>query len=164
MIIHEHERFEAELRRLRPAKPPEDLMARLAAAKPFVHSPGSNTTAKSCRTKRRELFLRWFLPAAATAAAAVLLALWRLDAPLPNTPQKRPNAASIPALIADDIEIGRRLIATFDTVASLPSGEPVRLRCREWLDEVVLRDKTSGVVIEQRTPRFDIVPVSFETY
>jgi hypothetical protein len=56
------------------------------------------------------------------------------------------------------------LVAAFDAVARLPDGQPVRFRCREWSDGVVLRDSARGIVIEQRMPRLEVVPVSFETY
>jgi len=65
---------------------------------------------------------------------------------------------------ADDVEIDQRLVSSFDAVAQLPSGLPVRFRCREWADEVVLRDTARGIVIEQRAPRLEVVPVSFEMY
>jgi hypothetical protein len=69
-----------------------------------------------------------------------------------------------PTLKTDDVEIDRRLVAAYDAVAQLPGGEPVRFHCREWADNVVLRDQVRGVVIEQRTPRMEIVPVRIETY
>jgi hypothetical protein len=49
-------------------------------------------------------------------------------------------------------------------VAHLPNGEPVRFLCREWRDEVILRDPARGIVIERQTPRLEVVPVRFETY
>jgi hypothetical protein len=69
-----------------------------------------------------------------------------------------------PPLKADSVQIDEQLVGAFDAVGRLPSGEPVRFHCREWMDNVVLRDKTRGVVIEQRTPRVEVVPVRFETY
>jgi len=56
------------------------------------------------------------------------------------------------------------LVATFDAVGQLPDGEPIRLRCRQWRDEVILRDSARGVVIERQSPRLEVVPVKFETY
>ena len=56
------------------------------------------------------------------------------------------------------------MVASFDAVARLPGGEPVRFRCREWADDVVVRDPARGIVIERRTPRLEVVPVSIETY
>jgi hypothetical protein len=67
-------------------------------------------------------------------------------------------------LKADDVQIDEQLVSTFDAVAPLPSGEPVRFRCRQWLDEVVLRDSKRGVEVTRRVPRVEVVPVSFETY
>jgi hypothetical protein len=141
------EQFEAELRHHQPAPPPAELLARLRAAR-TVPSPGP---AKST-AKLRDLWLalRWWLaPAAAVLVAALLI----LRAHLPT-----------PEVKADDIQIQRELVNSFDTVAKLPSGEPVRFRCREWVDEVTLRDKTRGLVLERRSPRVEVVPVRFETY
>jgi len=83
------------------------------------------------------------------------LVVWRVSLPA---------AKAAPALKADNVQIDQELLSAFDTVARLPSGEPVRFRCRTWMDQVVLTDKQRGVVIEQRTPRIEVVPVRFETY
>jgi len=108
------------------------------------------------------LLRRWLVPATAVLVAAVVL--WRV--PLSRTPETGPQeiASTVPAVKADDVQIQQELVKSFDTVAVLPSGEPVRFRCREWLDEVTLRDKRSGLMIEQRTPRVEVIPVRFETY
>jgi hypothetical protein len=68
------------------------------------------------------------------------------------------------AVRADDVEIDRQLVNAFDAVATLPDGEPVRVRCQQWIDEVVLRDNKHGVAIQQRTPRFEVIPLRFETF
>jgi hypothetical protein len=62
------------------------------------------------------------------------------------------------------VQIDQALVWSFDAVARLPSGEPIRFRCREWMDQVVLSDRDRGVVFEQRAPRVEVVPVRFETY
>ena len=67
-------------------------------------------------------------------------------------------------LKADTVEIAREWVGSFDAVARMPGGEPVRFRCREWTDAVVWRDSAHGIVVEQRTPRLEVVPVSFDTY
>jgi hypothetical protein len=67
-------------------------------------------------------------------------------------------------LKADAVEIDKPLVAAFDTVARLPGGEPVRFRCREWNDHLVMRDSARGVVFEQDVSRIEVVPVSIETY
>lgn len=157
----EHDEFETELRQLRPARLPNEFAARLAAARPVLatqHSPRS-TGFLSYRS-----LIRWLAPVA--AAASVILLLWwktpQSETAVPSRPALR--ASDSPAFRADDVEIGRRLVGAFDAIATLPNGEPVRVRCQEWMDELVLRDTGRGMAIEQRTPRFEIVPVSFETF
>jgi hypothetical protein len=85
--------------------------------------------------------------------------LWRANLPA----GRRPELASTPVK-ADDVRIDQQLVSTFDAVALLPTGEPVRFRCREWMDEVVLRDSRRGVEVARRVPRVEVVPVRFETY
>lgn len=159
----EQQLFEGELRRLAPASPPAGLMAKLAEAR--VESNVAPLLRRSALDP--QLFwrlLRWLAPAAALGAAAVVLLVW---APFHPESQRRANPPLVPsksALKADGVEIDQQLVASFDAIARLPSGLPVRFRCREWADEVVLRDTARGIVIEQRAPRLEVVPVSFETY
>ena len=65
---------------------------------------------------------------------------------------------------ADNIEIGKELVSSFDAVATLPSGEPVRFRCQQWRNKVVVDDKKQGLLVENWQPRVVVVPVGFETY
>jgi hypothetical protein len=96
------------------------------------------------------------------AGLVILMARWNApDGAKPN-PSTGPSVRS--ALRADNVEIDRQLVSAFEAVATLPDGEPVRIRCREWMDEVVLHDSKSGVAIRQRTPRFEVIPVRLETY
>ena len=156
------------------------LRARRNPAESFEpHALSRNPAARTecapylCRQPRVGLpswwrMLRWLAPAAAVGAAAVVLVYWRAAGP-PGEQHVKPvvaplAAAAQPALKADDVEIDQRLVSAFDAVAQLPSGQSVRLRCREWSDALVLRDSASGIEIEQRTPRLEVVPVSFETY
>jgi hypothetical protein len=67
-------------------------------------------------------------------------------------------------LRADDVKIDQRLVSSFDAVARLPGGEPVRFRCENWMDQTVVSDKSRGLVVENSRPRFEVVPVGFETY
>jgi hypothetical protein len=159
----DHELFEAELRRLKPAMPPEDFMARLAEAQPLPCTERL-LAQRQVQADVRRLLLRWLAPIAAAAAVVTALLVWRLPSS-GDKPSSRRAAASVDsALKADDVEIDRQLVTAFDAVARLPDGAPVRFRCFEWADEVVLRDSVRGVVVEQRTPRLEVVPVSFETY
>ena len=84
-------------------------------------------------------------------------------APVSLSPDAETASAEAPAK-ADDVQIESELVSSFDTVARLPSGMPVRYRCREWVDEVTLRDRSRGLVVEKRAPRVEVIPVRFETY
>ena len=164
----DHEMFEAELRKLAPARPPDELMERLAGFKRSTSVALSQPSTINYQLDWWRRKLRWLAPAAAIGAAAVALLCWRWFGPeseRDGKPLANPQAAvAKPVLKADDVEIDERLVASFDAVARLPSGESIRLRCREWADALVLRDSASGTVIEQRAPRLEVVPVSFETY
>jgi hypothetical protein len=103
---------------------------------------------------------RWLVPAAALAVA--LAAAWWLHLPRAS---RNPSMETKSGLVkADDVQIDRELVSTFDAVAPMPGGEPVRFRFREWMDQVVLQDSARGVVIEERSPRVEVVSVRFETY
>jgi hypothetical protein len=77
--------------------------------------------------------------------------------------EKKPLAAAY-GLKADDVQVDQELVSSFEVVATLPGGEPVRFRCRKWEDQWVITDTNRGVEIEQSSPRVEVVPVRFETY
>jgi len=160
---NEQELFEAELRRISPARPPADLMARLMAAGPpdMMRHEAERPVVPGLRAWWL-VRLGWLVPAAAVVIAA--LGVWRVRLSPARVSWQTRAAAVAPALKADDVRIGRELISEFDAVARLPSGEPFRFRCCQWMDEVIVGDKARGIVIEQRTPRVEVVPVRFETY
>jgi hypothetical protein len=157
------ERFEKELITLRPAKAPEGLIRRMAEAAPSSRqqrlSPGILQ-----RLGGWPPWLRW--GSAAAVAVAILVAM--VSQKLVRTPQNDRIRAALspiePSLKADKIEISQELLTSFEAVTQLPDGEPVRLRCRQWLDGVTLRDTARGVVIERQAPRLEVVPVRFEIY
>lgn len=155
----EHGQFEAELRRLKPAKPPEELTARLAAVFPGRSQQPATRVQPAQSPDVWWVLLRWLAPGLAAAiAVAVMLMPWTKQ-------PSRPVAVNAgPVTGTNNVEIDRQLVAAFDTVARMPDGEPVRVRCREWIENVVLRDPAQGVVVERRTPHFEIVPVGFEIY
>ncbi len=163
MSDSEHEPFEAELRKLAPARPPAELMRKLGAAS---RSGRAQVPQSSALTPRASWWfvLRWLVPAAAVSAIALAWLVWQSLAPEPVRHDKARAVATDPGHKADDVEFDQRLVASFDAVARLPSGQPVRFRCREWADALVVRDPASGIVIEQRTPRLEVVPVSLEIY
>jgi hypothetical protein len=171
----DHELFEAELRKLTPARPPAALMARLVEARPAAldrapetresYQPATLSQPSTLNPQPlRWLLMRWLAPVAVAAGLAGLLLGWW---PHAAHEQRHVKAVTLPPKLApkpDEIEIDRQLVGLFDAVAQLPSGEPVRFRCREWTDEVVLRDPAHGLVIERRTPRLEVVPVSLEIF
>ena len=160
MNEQDNELFEAELRRLKPARLPDELQVRLG-------SPPAARRRPDVRQRRMTevgagwQWLRWLAPAA-VAGLVLLLGVARVYRSK-DVGTVIPEAGS-PALRADQVEIDQRLLASFDAVATLPDGEPVRFRCREWVDAVTLRDSTRDVEVVQRTPRLEIVPVSYATY
>jgi hypothetical protein len=97
--------------------------------------------------------------------AAVIV--WRNASPPKRTTTSSKSKAGMIAAApfkADDVKIEHDLVSSFDTLARLPGGEPVRFRCNQWLDEVTFSNKAQGLVLQERTPRLEIVTVGFETY
>jgi hypothetical protein len=171
MTEHEQENFELQLRQTKPARPPEDFAARLLAAEP---GPKTGIESAPCvppipdflRTLRQSL--RWLIPA--TAVVLAVTVVWHGSRPFASRtaisaagPQTSPGATP-PVLKADDVKIAQRLMSSFDAVARLPGGEPVRFRCENWMDQVVLSDKSRGLVVENRKPRIEVVAMGYETY
>ena len=161
MIEEEQERFETELRRATPASLPTDLMDRLRAAK-------SGSRAVS-RPKPRRIsglidcfvWARWVMAATPVAAAVILFVRMELR---PGAAPGKIGSAVSAGIKANAVQVDHALVSSFDAVAQLPGGEPVRFRCRKWMDDVVMRDDAHGVVISQSSPRVEVVPVRFETY
>jgi len=167
MNEREQQEFEAELRRLKPAAPPAEWMRRVRAAKPPVEPVVVRSAAPPVYRPNWRLVFRWLAPAAALAALAFFLmpakTAWpeakkTAQAGLPRT---SPAAAG---LRADDVQVDHDLVASFDVVATLPGGEPVRFHCRQLNDEWRVTDKRRGVQIEESRPRMEVTPVRFETY
>jgi len=157
----EQERFESELRRTPPARLPGQFLATLKAAKPCAepmrrerHQPASIIP-----DWRRAWW--WLMPALAVAVAGMVVVQAKFRAG--SIVQKKALAATY-GLKADDVQVDHELVSSFDVVAKLPGGEPVRFHCRKWNDQVVVTDTNGGVEIEQNSPRVEVVPVRFETY
>ena len=172
MSDRDHELLEAELRKLAPARPPAELMARLSEvprmqeAAVARHSEPSAVPQPSTFNPQPfwRLLVRWLAPLGVTAAiVAALMVLWP-HAQRPEQHVKPAAASTHTPPKPDEVEIDRQLVALFDAVAQLPNGEPVRFRCREWRDDVVVRDPGRGLVIERSTPRLEVVPISVETF
>ncbi len=155
MNDHERDRYEAELRRMTPAPAPVEFMARLRAAKPVP---------AAVKTASRKLawdgvswwkILGWATPALAAALSVLLFVTPRVAQPAKSGGGLR---------VADDVKVDHQLVTSFDVVATLPDGQPVRFRCHRWNDQMVVTDKRSGLEIEQSNPRVVVTPVRFETY
>jgi hypothetical protein len=159
----EQERYEAELRRTPPARVPEPFMATLRAAKPC---------AKPARVEHLEPVAipsgwwrawRWLTPALAVGAAVAGLLVVRASFQ-PESGVKKVPLAAVYGLKAEDVQVDQELVSSFDVVARLPGGEPVRFHCQKWNDQVVVTDTNTEMEIEQNRPRIEVVPVRFETY
>jgi hypothetical protein len=157
----EQERYEAELRRAHPARLPEQFLARLRAAKPDTEPVRPTAFPQAAAAPGWWKLWRWLAPAMTVALAGLLVVRANLN-PDNGAGKKSPPVAY--GLKADGVQVDEELESSFDVVAKLPGGEPVRFRCRKWRDQRVVTDKNHGVEIEQNNPRVEVVPVRFETY
>lgn len=160
MMQDEQERLEASLRQISPAAPPPDLLEHLRAAPVEARSVSRRAAGRTFRW--RDVFAGWRGLAVAAPASAVLLIAWLGLRPAAVPDKTKPDGSS--GIKANAVQVDHSLVASFDTVAQMPDGEPVRFRCREWQDNVVIHDDAHGVVICKSTPRVEVVPVRFETY
>ena len=160
MNEQEQNRYEAELRRRQPAPLPEHFLARLRAAKPGTELARSARFQSEARGSAWRWLLRWLAPAMAVAVAG-LLAVREDFNPGSSAEKKTPTVSY--GLKADDVQVDQVLESSFDVVAKLPGGEPVRFRCRKWRDQWSVTDTNRGVEIVQDSPRVEVVPVRFET-
>ena len=160
MMDEEQERLEAALRRTPPATVPTELMERLRAATAAEPAPRIAPRIAPRRALRwTDWFAGWRAMAWATPVAAMVI-IWLTAA---NSAVDKGSAA--PAIAQPNaVQVGHSLVASFDEVAQMPGGEPVRFHCREWQDDVVIHDDAHGVVVSQSTPRVEMIPVRFEVY
>jgi len=157
----EKERFEAELRRVAPASLPADLMARLRAPKTRPQPASQPKLAGNAGFVVWFMELRWLFAATPVVIAAIVVT-WLELSPGDNSDIFTP--ANLPGIKANDVRADHALVTSFEAVAELPGGEPVRFRCREWRDQVQMRDNSHGLTIEQSSLRVEVIPVRFETY
>lgn len=149
--MNDLEQFEQQLQRLAPASLPASLRARLEGIRPPAASP------RPAEAPPILAWWRWLFPLGITAAGALLLAVQCVTVPPPVAPE-------FAGLNADEVQVGQTLVAAFEVVTHLSDGLPVRVRCEHWLDELVLRDSTRGIAVEQSRPRYEVFPVNVETY
>lgn len=161
MSDEELEQFELELRASAPARLPDELSKRLHSAtlhsRP-VHPPKSRRIANWFDAL---VGLRWVIAASPLVITAIILVRmeWR-----PDARAKKSESLLSRGINADAVRVDHSLVSSFDAVAQLPNGEPVRFRCNQWLDNMVVSDDSRGVKIRQSRPRMEVIPVRFETY
>lgn len=161
MNAEEQERFECALRQVAPAKLPAELLDRLRAAKPCA------PPVKRARPRKISWLAgwwagwRWVMAATPVVLAAIIVL--RMESRPGAGPGKISSAAS-PGMKINAVQVDHALVSSFDAVVQLPGGEPVRFRCRKWMDAVRMSDDSHGVMIERSSPRVEVIPVRFETY
>ena len=161
---------EAELRRVRPGRAPEQFVDRLQHAvqresgisnrsneNGAAHLDGFNQSSPVAALRK------WLKRLAPIAGAAVLLfALFFMrNEPEPDTAKTVLDAE--PQVI-DEVELDNYLVAAFEGVATMPDGLPLRFRCYGWQQELTFRDASGAIEVEQRGPRLEVVPVGFDVY
>jgi hypothetical protein len=152
----EQQRYEELLRRAQPARPSEEFMARLRNSRPAPEPPRPRTFVGGLN------WSRWLAPVAAAAFVGLLIARARFVHPGTVTGHATPLA--VYGLKVDDLRVDEELVSSFDVVAQLPDGVPVRFRCQKWQDQWVASDTNHGVQIEENNPRVEVTPLRFETY
>jgi hypothetical protein len=167
MSDHDLATFEQELQALKPSHPPREFSDRVArAVASEIRTAETEVLASAPNAaggmslvgflNQFRFHLRWMAPVAVLVLQSDLLGL--------KDPTRGATAPPAPGMKADDVKVDSTLVSSFDAVASLSDGEPVRFRCEEWLDEVQLMDTSRGLVYSQKVPRVTVVPVCFETY
>jgi hypothetical protein len=137
-----------------------ELLARLRAA--TVEAQPAPRAASRRAAPRAQWVTLWRGLLLAGPAAAVVLLLWFAWQPAPRP--ARPAMPAAAGINPRSVSVGHSLLASFDTVAQVPGGAPVRFRCREWRDDVVIHDGAHGMVVSQSIPRVELIPLRFETY
>ena len=154
MNEREHDQMERDLQRLKPAKSPQDFLDRMMAAIPVEPAPKPQGRVRESSWSGEWWlpWLRWLAPVSAVGLV-VFVSVYQF-----------PWAIHEGGLKADEVQLNHKLVSSFDAVAELPTGEPVRFRVQEWSDESGFQDSARGLVVERSTPRMEVVPVAIETY
>lgn len=166
----ELELFEKELSRLKPSAVPASLLSRLKdLGRGPARQPRPIGRASWFSGVSWSLLFGRVLPAA--ALPLVLFAgIWLSRPPGLSPESARPtevastSAPEAPAVGGEVVQIDETLLTAFEAVAEVPGRGPVRFRYSEWEDRVVVREPDTGMSVEQRRPRIEIVPVAYETF
>jgi hypothetical protein len=142
--------IEEALKRMKPSDMPDGLMARLTAARP---QPAE---------KKPAFWLRWLMPLAAGATAAVMATMW-----LRHEPAVEKDAQPMIAAAKTSIPVERNdyLVAAREVgIVNVPNQTPFRVVEVEWLEQSTIRTAADGPAIRVETKRKDVVPVALEIF
>lgn len=152
MKPHDSDDFEALLRRMSPAPPRPELMAKLHDSRP---QPAATITR----------FVRW-LTLAAAACLAIFLALRQ-----PSTPSRQavenpdPKENPLTPISYSPLETRQHLMKVTDFgVIEDRRDRPFRLIGTTWVDEFIYAENPGGKRVTQTRVRQEVVPVSLQTY
>ena len=162
MSEFEQDPIEVELHKVTPAKLPDPLLNRLHDLRPVQPAESTPSPWPARLNSWRTLLLRWLVPVGALAVLSLIVVRFAANRDVASN-RLKPQLTPSPAILADKVQLNNELAAYFDVVAVLPGGEPVRFRCRQWNDELIITDKR-GLEIQQDQRRIEVIPVKFETY
>ncbi len=158
--------FENELRRVRPARPSENLSDRIAAdlSGTMIATPASGTLTRSARSPawRWVARLAWACGGAAVALAATA------SGKLGVASQPKPSASINAETKTPDFEIvdaSRELIKAQDEgLLFISETEPQRRMRLSYVERMTWTNPETGAVIEYETPREGVVlmPVALQ--
>ena len=109
----EPELFEVELRKLKPARPTEDFLARLATEIPAGRPVRQRHAPAIIESSFCQVALRWLIPATAMVAVLIAVVSLRKQSSSPSQAKQQADAASPPAptlLKADNVEVDQRIV------------------------------------------------------
>lgn len=152
--------IEDALNRLKPAEMPNDLMARLSAARSLIANPG----AKEAPARQPGFLARWLLPlgvCAAAAAATVAALQFSGDKPV----EPGPVASASESAPAVPFEREDRFVGAREVGLIVPPNQPpIRLMEVEWMEADTLHSGPNGHGVRVETRRRGVVPMTLEVY
>ncbi|MBI5771612.1 MAG: hypothetical protein HZA93_27810 [Verrucomicrobia bacterium] len=154
--------LEAELKRLRPAAPSRELLARLERELACSENAGSVSAAVVRRRSRA-----WWLAAAALpiAAAITLLVTFRARHELPVTPPVTATlTVSEPALFKPVAAENVLYSARDEGLVTLDDGTPARRERLRYVDTITWKNPQTNASVRWTVPREEVrvVPVRFQ--
>ena len=160
----QHDDFENELRRIKPAAPSPELMARLRATLPASTRPAPAPQLEVRPVLRVRFWLHLALPLA--AAAALSLMMLRSPAPqpgpvVPSTPiQTAAVAPSAHQVESSDYLLGARELG----IVRSPDGKPYRVVQCVGVSKQVWENETDGQRVVKDLPQQQVLLVAMDTY